>query len=132
MAAEPRASSSSVNRLAAGAKLVAAPVRGRPFITIAPFSVPWYFPKSAGDDTSTSTGVPETRPFVLGLHASGCAITWRYTGCIISTLKRRACQPGPGKPPGSNVTFASPQSLSRCLAQSAAAAYAGDPRNRPP
>ena len=32
---------------------------GRPFSTMAPFSFPRYFSKSAGDDTSTRTGVPD-------------------------------------------------------------------------
>ena len=73
-----RASSSSVKRVADGVKAVAAAVvRGRPFITMTPRSVPRYFSKSAGDETSTSTGVPETRPLVDGLQASGCAIAWR-------------------------------------------------------
>ena len=57
-----------------GEKLVAGVVAGRPFSTIASFNLPRYFEKSAGDDTSTSIGDPETRPFVLGLHASGWAI----------------------------------------------------------
>jgi hypothetical protein len=82
MEAEARASSSSVKRVAVGVKFVAGMVGGLPFITMAPFNLPRYFSKSADDDTSTSTGVPETRPFVLGLHASGCAIAWRYTGSV--------------------------------------------------
>jgi hypothetical protein len=111
-----------VKRVAVGMKFVAGTVRGRPFSTMAPFNLPRYFPKSAGDDTSTSTGVPATRPFVLGLHASGWAATWRYAGSVISTLKRLICQPGPGNPPGSNDTRSNPHSASLCLTQSAAAA----------
>ncbi len=66
-----------MKRVADGVKAVAAAVRGRPFITMAPRSFPRYFSKSAGAETSTTTGVPETRPLVDGLHASGCAIAWR-------------------------------------------------------
>ena len=104
-----------MKRMAAGAKFVAGVMPGRPFMTMAPRNFPRYLSKSAGDETSTSSGVPETRPFVLGLHASGWAMTWRYCGSVISTLKRVTSQPGPGKPPGSNDTRSSPQSLQSLL-----------------
>src|SRR5439155_658531 len=76
----------------------------------------------AADDTSTSTGAPDTRPVVPGLHAIGKAMTFRYCGSVISMLNRFTTQPGPGKPPGSNATRSTPNSVSRCFAQSAAAA----------
>ncbi len=44
---------------------------GRPFITIRPRSLPWYFAKSSFDFTSTMIGVPAIGAAVAGDQARG-------------------------------------------------------------
>ena len=59
-----------MSRFASGWKPMSAG-SGRPFITIAPRSLPRYLSKSSFDFTSTTTGVPVSGEASAGDHARG-------------------------------------------------------------